>query len=296
MLKMGKKIVSVLLAVCLMCSVFSISAFATSDDTSSNQNIQTDIGDDMSVKSTNSFGNLLVAELEQETDKQQENNGINIFSVEVTGKTAAVEFETLQDSTLVVAIYDESGVEMLASGNKEVTKDDTTAEVEIDIKTMPKYFYLKAFLADSEVYRPLCTAYESPNYTQEMQEFFAKTTDDFANDKVLNLDSDKENNFAVYDDGTKIIEQNGSKNQVASIDDDSKKYVIKNADSSITSLKSGDIFSYNYGNDEILIVKVKSISVSGTTATIYGDEVVMDEVFDYVKIDETADLFVGFRC
>lgn len=273
-----------------MCSVFSVSAFAASDNADGSQGVQTGIGDDMYVKSTNSFGNLVTSELEQEADKQEENNGFNIFSVEVSGKTASVEFETLQDSTLVVAIYDESGVEMLASGRTEVKREDTTAEVTIDIETMPKYFYLKAFLVDEEVYRPLCTAYESPNYTQEMQEFFAKTTDDFADDSVLNLDNDKTNNFAIYDDSTKIIEPNGSKNQVASVDDESKKYVIENADSSITSLKEGDIFSYNYGDDEFLIVKVKSISVNGTTATIYGDEVAMDEVFDYVKIDETTDL------
>lgn len=290
MLKIGKKVVSVILVLCLMCSVFSVSTFAASDNSVGNQGVQTGIGDDMNVKSTNSFGSLLTSELEQEADKQEENNGINIFSVEVTGKTATAEFETLQDSTLVVAIYDESGVEMLASGRTAVTKEDTTAEVTIDIETMPKYFYLKAFLVDEEVYRPLCTAYESPNYTQEMQEFFAKTTDDFESDKVLNLDNDDSNNFAVYDDETKIIEQNGNKNQVASIDDESKKYVIKNADSSITSLKSGDIFSYNYGDDEILIVKVKSISVNGTTATIYGDEASMDEVFDYVKIDGKSNL------
>ncbi len=290
MLKTGKKVLSLILALCLMCSMFSVSAFAASDKTDNSRDIQTNICDDMDVKSTNSFGALLTSELEQESDKQEANNGINIFSVEVTGKTATAEFETLQDSTLVVAIYDESGVEMLASGSTDVTSEDTTAEVTIDIEAMPTYFYLKAFLVDKEVYRPLCTAYESPNYTQEMQEFFAKTTDDFDSDKVLNLDSDETNNFAVYDDGTKVIEQNGSNNQVTGIDDQSKKYIIENADSSITSLKEGDIFAYNYSTDETLIVKVKSISVIGTTATIYGDEVAIDEVFEYVKIDETADL------
>ncbi len=290
MLKIGKKVISALLVLCIVCSVFSVTAFAESDSAAGEQGVQTNIGEDMNIKGTNSFGSLVTSELEQKADSQEENKGFNIFSVEVTGKTAAAEFEALQDSTLVVAIYDESGVEMLASGKAEVTKEDTTAEVTIDIETMPKYFYLRAFLVDEEVYRPLCNAYESPNYTQEMQEFFAKTTDDFESDKVLNLDSDKTNNFAVYDDETKIIEQNGNKNQVASVDDEGQKYVIENADSSITSLKTGDIFSYNYGDDKLLIVKVKSISVSGTTATIYGDEVELEEVFDYVKMDETGDL------
>lgn len=290
MLNISKKFMSLILVLCLMCSMPSVSVFATSDNADESQNIQTDISDDMNVKSINSFGNLLTSELGQETDKQEENNGINIFSVAVLGKTATAEFETLQDSTLVVAIYDESGVEMLASGRTKVTKDDATAEVTIDIETMPKYFYLKAFLVDEEVYRPLCTAYESPNYTQEMQEFFAKTTDDFESEKVLNLNNDKTNNFAVYNDDTVIIEPNDTENQVVSADNERRMYVIENADDTITSLQIGDVFTYSYDDENILIVKVANISIDGTTATIYGDDVEMDEVFDYVKIDETSDL------
>ncbi|MEE0761705.1 MAG: hypothetical protein UIM27_01880 [Acutalibacteraceae bacterium] len=236
MSKIIKKILSVTLVVCLLCSMIVVNVSAENSNSGEEQNMQTNI-DDMSIKGTDSFGSLLTSEFEQEADKQEQNNGINIFSVDVVGSIATVELETLQDSMLIVAIYDESGVQMIASGNTEVTKEDTTAEVIIDIETMPEYFYLKAFLVDNDVYRPLCSAYESPNYTKEMQEFFAKTTDDFESDKVLNLDDDKTNNFAVYSDETKIIEKTESNNQVTSVDEESKKYVIENADSSITSLK-----------------------------------------------------------
>ena len=255
MSKIIKKILSVTLVVCLLCSMIVVNVSAENFNADERQNMQTDIGD-VNIKGTDSFGNLLTSEFEQEADKQEQNNGINIFSVEVEGNKATVEFETLQDSMLIVAIYDESGVEMIASGNTEVTKEDITADVIIDIETMPEYFYLKAFLVDDEVYRPLCTAYESPNYTQEMQEFFSKTTDDFESDKVLNLDDDKTNNFAVYSDETKIIEQSESNNQVTSVDEENKKYVIENADSSITSLKEGDIFAYSYTEYETLIAKI----------------------------------------
>lgn len=67
------------------------------------------------------------------------------------------------------------------------------------------YYYVKAFLIESDSFKPLCTSYESPNYTREMQEFFKKTVDDFSEKEVLNLDEDKANNFAVYRDETKII-------------------------------------------------------------------------------------------
>lgn len=40
---------------------------------------------------------------------------------------------------------------------------------------------------------------------RKCKEFLAKTTDDFDEEKVLNLDDDDTNNFAVYGDDTIII-------------------------------------------------------------------------------------------
>ena len=93
-----------------------------------------------------------------------------------------------------MGIYDEDGIQMITSASSEVTPEQKNIIIELDSEKMPEYFYIKAFLADSNTLRPMCTAYESPNYTQEMQEFFAKTTDDFEEEKVLNLDEDKTNN------------------------------------------------------------------------------------------------------
>ena len=101
---------------------------------------------------------------------------------------------SFENGTLVVGIYDEDGIQMITSASSEVTPEQKNIIIELDSEKMPEYFYIKAFLADSNTLRPMCTAYESPNYTQEMQEFFAKTTDDFEQEKVLNLDEDKTNN------------------------------------------------------------------------------------------------------
>lgn len=106
---------------------------------------------------------------------------------------------------------------------------------------------------------------------------------------MLNLDEDKTNNFAVYKDSVKQIEKENNKNIVVSVNDEIGVYVLENIDSTIKNLKNGDIFAYTYDGQE-LIVKVDSVVVNGTTATIYSQETALDEVFDYVKIDNTGDL------
>ena len=240
---------------------------------------------DMSVTGTNGFGNLLSEEFADKQAEQQENMGNNIFSVEIENNVAKVDFETTKDSTIVVGIYDEQGVQMVTSANIAVTADQKNASIELDGDKMPDYFYIRAFIVESDTLKPMCTAYESPNYTQEMQEFFAKTIADFEEDKVLNLDENTDNNFAVYSDDTKIIPESTEHNTVISADDENLVYVFGNIDSSVSSLKTDDVFVHNYDENNVLIVKVATISIDGTTATIQGQELSMQDVFDYIKID-----------
>lgn len=180
----------------------------------------------LSVNGTDSFGNLLMEELNETAQEQTVNNGYNIFSIEMNGTTAEVEFETVESASLVVGIYDESGKKMLASGSVEVTKEDTTASVSIDSGNVPQYFYIKGYLVDTDTLRPLCTVYECPNYTQQMQEFLGKTTADFDADRVLNLDEDTENNFAVYKESTKVLTASEETNSLVSSDEVNGIYIM----------------------------------------------------------------------
>lgn len=236
---------------------------------------------DISVSAENSFGKLFKEALESEQAEQQENNGYNIFSVEVADNTATVQMETLKDCTLVVGIYEENSNTMSASANKPVSSEDKNVTLQFNT-TLPSYFSVQAFLVDDTMH-PLCTVYENPNYTKEMQEFLAKTTKDFDEEKVLNLDTDNTNNFAVYGEDTKIISHNAGTNQLASSREG--VYVFENIDSSVSSLQKHDIFAYEQDNGEMLLIKTGSISVTGTTATVTEEDTSMEEVFDYVKID-----------
>ena len=260
------------------------------EDTEASEMETKAVRSDLSVEGTDSVGELLAEELVNVASQQEENNGCNVFSIDVSEDTATVYFETTQDATLVVAVYDENGSQMLAYGKKEVTQDETITVVDIDSGSMPQYFLVRGYLIETETLRPICTGYESSMYTQEMQEFLSKTTDDFDEEKVLNLDEDTTNNFAVYSDDTIIIPESAQNNQVVSVDDTNRVYVIENADDTVTSLQEGDIFSHEYGDGDVLIVKVASIQIDGTTVTITGADTSAEEVFDYVKVDSTAGL------
>ncbi|WP_419025385.1 fibronectin type III domain-containing protein [Emergencia sp.] len=286
-----KKGLSVLLTIILaMTMIFTPSpVMATENGTASEEVLQNSQGmiNDISAEGSDSTGDLISQAIMSKQTEQDQNNGCNIYAVEVEGKKASISFETIKDCTLLVAIYDEAGTRMLASGKKDVKKGDTETTVTVDTNNMPKYFYLRAYLIESKELQPLCTAYESPNYTQKMSQFFLKTTNDFASDQVVNFDNDKKNNFAVYDKDTKLIEQKDNQNIVKKADDKKKEYVFEKISKAISTLKKGDIFSYQYENGETLIVKVGSIKILGTTATITGTDTSLNEVFDYVKIDTT---------
>ena len=245
---------------------------------------------ELMVRGTDSFGSMFAQEFSGVAAEQAENNGCNVFSIDMSGNQASVSFETTQDATLVVAVYDENGNQMLASGKKNVTNTETETTVTINSGTIPQYYLVRGYLIETETLRPICTVYESSMYTQEMQEFLAKTTDDFDEEKVLNLDDDDTNNFAVYGDDTIIIPSDTEKNIVVSADDSTNTYVIKNADTDMTSLEEGDIFSYEYADGQFIITKVASIDINGTTVTITGDDIEMEDVFSYVKIDASDDL------
>lgn len=239
------------------------------------------------LEGEDSFGELLSEAVQTEVAAQEENAGYHIFSVDMNGNKGAVSFETLEDAAVVVGIYDETGKKLLASGYKEVSKGETEIVVDINADAIPAYFYLKAFLLNPNTLRPLCSAYESPNYTREMQEFFKKTTADFDADRVLNLDNDTKNNFAVYADDAVVLEAGATGTVLETCNEEDRIYTFSNAAEDIKNLQAGDIFVYEYGDGTVLIIKVGAINTEGNTVTLKGAETSLEEVFEYVKIDES---------
>lgn len=251
---------------------------------------------DVSMEATDSFGKLLLAGV----DEQQTNgtgDGTNkIIGVTVSGNTATVEYVSDQMENLVVAIYtDDTEQEMVASGRIATFfgNDGKARTDEVKLTgDIPSSFVVKAYLLDYSTYEPLCNAFVSNQYTSGMQELEDATINDFDEARTVNLDGDVTTNFAVVNEGVELLKPEAAtpdENRVAMQDDESLTYVIENADSRVLGLQPGDILVYPQDEGGMLIVKVKDISVSGTTATITGDEDIdLSEVFAVLKIEDSA--------
>lgn len=258
----------------------------------SNENMQNTASldsENMQVKASNSFGKILQNSL-TEYENNENSSPNSILDIEMSGKTANVTLKTTQSCTVFVGIYSEDGTQLIASGEKEVTENDTNVKVTIATDNMPTYYSICASLISSELGRPLSEEYTNPMYTKDMQELMDKTVDDFDEEKVLNLDNDKTNNFAVYNDSVKIIKPTENYNTVVNPDSKSGTYTIENIDSQISNLKKGDTFSYEYKDNEFLIVKIDNIDIDATTAIITEDTTVeTEDIFSVMKIDTQAD-------
>ena len=282
-----KRVLPFLLSLLILCSSLQLPVNAKEMDASGKQDTN-NMESEISVQGTDSFGNMVAEAIDNKVEQQEENEGCNIFEITMSGTEAEVDFETNKDASLVVGIYDEAGIKMVASGHAEVTTDEKTVKINIENGQLPDYYYVKGFLVDPETFEPYCTAYETPNYTKEMQEFFSKTTEDFAGHEILNLDDDTTNNFAVYADGTYVVKESESEVKLSEKDEDAGKYVFENADEAFLALKSGDILSYECADGSLVIIKIDSVSVKGKTVTLYDKDTEMEDVFDYVKIDSAA--------
>ena len=236
--------------------------------------------EDVCISGTNSFGRMLASALDEKSNEQNEGNGCSIFSVEVKGNVAIADYQSTEDCTLMVGIYSDDGVEMITSGTAEVSAEKEFAEVTLNTEEMPEYFYIRAFLVDSTMFRPLSVVYESPMYTQEMQEFLAKTTADFDEKRVLNLDDDSTTNFAVYSENTILLDESDGQ-----LTQSGERYVINGASERLKKLKEGDTFAYG-DTENVVIVTVKTIEVNGDTVTVTNDDdTELEDVFEYVKIE-----------
>ena len=275
-----KRILAVLLTAVMLLSVAPMSVFAKGNVTDGTAE---GVMSDVNLKATNSVGELVTKALEKNGLDAESEYGVT--GIDFDGKTATVTGFAKENCALIVAIYDENSNRMLASGIGEFSEDEQTASVEISTTQMPEYFVAYAFLLD-ENGSALCDKFTSREHTHDFEEFYEKTVDDFDKDKVINLDENKKSNFVVLTEGAETVDAQNGKNKLVSVDDEKGIYVFENIDSDISSLKAGDVFRYEQKNEQdVLVIKVKSVSINGSTATVTSDDTDLTEVFDYVKIE-----------
>lgn len=278
-----KRLMSWLLVVCMVLSMLPGVASAAENEMQVQAN-----NEEVSLEGTNQLGDMLVEEIQEAQEGTQEANDYAVLDLTVEEGQALVHFNTRENANLVVALYTEDGVQMVCSGTEKVTADQTEATVSF-AGAVPQYFYARAFLLDNYDHSPLCQSYATPMYTREMQELLASTAEDYEQDRVLTLDEDTSSNFLVYQTDTLVIRPQDGVNTMTQADDENRIYVIENADSTVTSLQEGDVFAYEPNAMDVVIVKIAAISVEGTTVTVTGQDVELQEAFSHVKLEQSGD-------
>lgn len=288
----SKRILAFLTSAVMICSsaVSGIAAAAeTLPKTEESAQITAD-SSSITVESTNSFGKMLAPEIQakQQEQQQQMHNGNAVFSVQMEGLTASVRFQTAVTSSLFVGIYDESGEKLLGSGTAEVNEEQTEAQVEIEMEELPQYYLVKCYLTDQWRLTPLSSEFVCRDYTQDMQTFYSMTVHDYPEERVLNFDEDETNNFAVFTEDVIVLNPENGYDTVVSNDDENAVYVFENPDSTLLSLKQGDLMAYAYNEDEIILARVETLTSEENSVTITDGDISLYDFFVYIHIDDVG--------
>ena len=278
----AKQILSVLLSV-LMIALSVPLVFAEEGTTALlNQS-------DYDIEGTNSLGNMISSAVESEEIDPYAS--YNISNVAVEEQTITVSFNNAAECTLVVAAYEEESMQMLSSASENV--EANAKEVSVLLPNMTaEYMIIKAFLLDD--YRnALCKEYTFRGYTKDYQDFEKKTVNDFDAEKVINLDEAIDNNFLVLTDGTIRVAPNDGANVLVSSDFEDNIFVFANAGNDIRALKSGDLFYFDNGDYEnMIIITVQSVvENSDGTIAVKGDTILLEDAFQFIHIDASASDF-----
>jgi len=278
-----KRIISLFLVVLQLVTMIPVPVQAQDDSAAS-----IDVGD-VSLEGVNAVGTLLgesIAEHDVEIVDPEDpyGAGYSITDLEIRGNTAVVTCESMEDATIVVALYTEDGLQLLNSASAGIFPGDIQVTVSFSGQ-MPDYFMASAYMLDAFDLSPLCPAYDTPMYTEEMQDLLASTVEDYAPERVLNLDERSDTNFMVYAEETVRFSSTAECNTVAQADTDNESYVIEHADDTVKNLAPGDVFVCEYSETDMLIVKVSQIQTDGDTVTITGADVELEEVFSHIKLE-----------
>lgn len=292
-MKKMKKLLALLIVISIVSTSMGTAVFASSDlpaetqsdqKTESEDNLQNNANID--VEGTDSVGDILALAISEENEKSEERqkSANSITGLDFSENNASVEYQTEEDAEIVVAVYDEQHSRMLASGNTDASKDGTVASVTIT-GDMPQYFVATAFLLDKESHEALCDSFTTEMYTKDIQDLKNSTTDNYDQDKVVQLEEgNKDTNFAVFNDETKVVTEDSEKNQIK--DNGDGTYTITNMDDTLSDLKAGDTIACSYSDGTFLLIKVGSIQSDGTTIIVTEDtDAGLTDYFDYVKIE-----------
>lgn len=253
--------------------------------------ISSSVEDETSISAENGLSKII--ENLTEAEDEYANSGYSISDMIFDGTTANVTVNVPDACTLVVAVYDEDTLEMIATATKQLSASVYSEDyrkdiisVDMNILVLPEHFLAKAFLLD-ENKNALCKNYTCRTYTTAFETFMETTPDDFEGKDIITLDNNCDD-FGVLADGAVTAK----KSETMTYTYNNGVYTFYNAIDEVKNLKTDDIFYYQLSDEigDFLLIKVVSVDVDGSTVTIVeDDEIAIGDAFQFIRIDEDAD-------
>lgn len=260
------------------------------------------------------MNDTLYSSMQEEIAREVQESAVGCYitAIERSGdREFSVTLGTQRDCSVLVAVFDENNIQFLGFGQVQIQAGQTEATVVVDVADMPQYFYIRGWLVDTQSLAPFTGEYESSMYTQAMQELMTMTTEEFTEDRVVNLDKDVTTNFMILKEDVLRVSQGGAdasesrlqsvdidpiigeRNELVNFDPDTNTFEFRNCDSEfLQSAIAGRRIAYEYDTNNFIYIEVRRAmpgnNNSKSLTIVAKDTTDIQDFLEYIKLDKSA--------
>lgn len=280
------KAISLLMSAVMTISALSLANFSSFAETDSSTE-QTIGNQDSDIKYGGLFGSMISDEINDSVQNNQEaaNMDYTVYKIYHDPEAACVgvDYKAKTDCMLFVGFYNDEGTELITSITNDLTATDKGYVEMYATEALPDHYLIKAFIVNKEILNPLSKPCTYDKYTKQMQEILAKTTEDFEEENVVNLDNNDENNFVVLQDDVIDITPTET-SDIYKGEDENGNYIFENA-VEIAKLKKGDKVFVRSKPDMVAFIVDKIEIDDNNRVVIYHGESGIEDFIAFIKID-----------
>lgn len=286
MKKKTQRILSLFMSAVMTVSALSLANFSSYAEVSDSSTEEAVDNSDTELKYGGIFGSLLGDEINDsiQGNEEEQNRDYTVYRITHDPQMAyvGVDYHALTECTLFVGFYDDEGTQLVSS----ITKDlEEAADGHVDLTVpdvLPDHYLIKAFIVGKQFREPLSKPAVYNKQTKKMQEILEKSTEDFEEDTVVNLDDQKDNNFVILQEGVIDITPTET-TDIYKEEDENGNYIFENADK-IAELKKGDKVFVRSSPDMLAFI-VDDIEKDGDTVIIKHSDFDIGEIIAFIKFD-----------
>lgn len=254
-------------------------------------------GEDVNVEAMNSVGGYMVNVMNEQNKEKARNDALtaqekySIVTAEFDPESGVLYVGSTQPASCKIQARflsddDPKRESACVEATAEKGKDIVTT-LNVDTNSLPEYYTIEIDLCFFTGNIKLCDTYVISDFTQQMQEIYATTIEDFEPEYVVNLDQNEDTNFMVLNENTIVADSTDTSNTLVSADYENGVFTFDNADETLSELKKDDYFYIQPNENDMIAVIVGDVMVEDDTVTITKSDSDQGDMFDFIKVEAT---------